>query len=220
MESNPNNAMKGIVSQLTLAGAAALCGTAAHAQVVVTSVNENVGFASGDHSSYTVSLPGASIDLVNRSSGPSTAVLGIRAQNAYIRATLHSVMPALANAGQVWSTIGGGINVGNPIATADSLHASPLFTDKYYAFRFNDSNNGNKTEYGWIEVSLTNNTVSNLTLHIDSYAYDKSGNPISMGDTVSSASSVPEPSAALALAAFSTLTLGAVGVKRFKTLQN
>jgi hypothetical protein len=49
---------KSLLTHLMVAGTAALAGSAANAQIVVTNVNENIGFAPGDVSSFVSSLPG------------------------------------------------------------------------------------------------------------------------------------------------------------------
>jgi hypothetical protein len=84
----------------------------------------------------------------------------------------------------------------------------------YIAFRFAPTTPGSY-DYGWIELS--SDTVGGYTasVTIAAYAYDLSGAQVFNGQTTS----VPEPSAAVALAAFSALALGAVGVRRLKALK-
>ncbi len=218
MESNPNNAMKSIVSQLTLAGAAALCGTVAQAQIQYTdlsSSNVNVGFAPGDSSLYKISLPGQSLSFFT-AVNPTHHYINFRSNggNADIRA---STLALVNNAGQTWSTLGGSTANQGEVAVANHAQSTTSFTNKYLAFVFYDTTT-NQTDYGWVEASLTSG-FGNLNLNITGYAYDPSGNKIAMGDK-GAAPSVPEPAPAVVLAAFSALALGAVGVKRLKALQN
>lgn len=263
-----NNLTKSRLAYLTLAGAAALAGSAANAQIIVTQVNESVGFQPGDLTSFTSSLPGVNqfritagfssqpahypgYDRFARNIGftgigamqaraygfsipgigfviveglqPSPAGVsfynlktqfGLAKDNHnFSAAPIHGVTASFNPATQ------------NPAAPSSYIISSfgvGRFTDQYYGIKFKDSTTG-KTDFGWIEASLTGTLYDNvaapygypaLSLNIIAYAYDASGATIKMGQT-----SVPEPGAAVALAAFSALTLGAAGVRRLKAMQ-
>jgi hypothetical protein len=126
----------------------------------------------------------------------------------------------IAEEGQKWGQIGPAFSASHAqIATNSSggLASGPsLFADKFFAFKFNKGTTSSyKFKYGWLKANLTNQNFSNLFLHIDSYAYDDSGTQIAMGDT-----GVPEPASGVQLAALAAMTLGAVGVRRWKAAKH
>lgn len=229
------HSIKGLLTQLTLAGTAALTGSSAHAQIVVTDVNENIGYAPGDLSSFTSSLPGTGQFHIGRTGfqwQPSHSSWYVRTLAANSTNTqnpgfghgaqfkTHGDIVDVLPAGRVWSTISGGtggfiLNVNDNVPGL-SVPTQPTYTDQYLAFRFPAPTTPGQQDYGWVEVSLIDNTYADMTIHIDSYAYDASGNPLPTGDR---GTSVPEPAAAVALAALSALALGAVGVRRMKALK-
>jgi hypothetical protein len=258
MRANSGDSSKSLITHLMVAGTAALAGSAANAQIVVTNVNENIGFAPGDVSSFVSSLPGPiqfnlfrhsgftrSIGMQSKRVGPIprsvSAYLYMKASRKYT-AFFPRVFIETVPAGKKWRSISG-VSASGPAHVVTVYHLTTTvhiptvggsttsttitlpttrasrkpFTDQYFAFTFADAARDYQYDYGWIKASLTDNTYDGLNLHIDSYAYDPSGKQIAMGETVAP---VPEPNAALALAALSALTLGAAGVKRFKAIQN
>jgi hypothetical protein len=70
MTPTPNTQTKHLLAHLTLAGAAALAGSTANAQITVVNVNETVGFGAGDIGSFTSSLPG----IAQFKGGPHIAI--------------------------------------------------------------------------------------------------------------------------------------------------
>jgi hypothetical protein len=229
--------VKGLLTQLTLAGTAALAGSSARAQIIVTSVNENIGFAPGDLRSFTSSLPGNGQFGIGRTEfqwSPSHSSWYVR---TLVAGSTNSINPGFGHgalfktggnladvlpSGKVWSTIGGGtnnfglLNVNDNVPGGIGAPTVPTYANQYLAFRFPDPIISGQYDYGWVELSLTDNSYADMTVQIDAYAYSTSGIPIPTGDL---GTSVPEPSAAMALAALSALTLGAVGVRRMKALK-
>ena len=82
----------------------------------------------------------------------------------------------------------------------------PSFSDQYELFHFTV---GSQTDYGWLELSLTNNSSEGPYFTPIVYAYDTSGKPIPAGYT-----GIPEPPQ-LPLA-LSALALGAVGLREWR----
>jgi hypothetical protein len=257
---------KSLLAHLMVAGTAALAGSAANAQIVVTNVNENIGFAPGDVSSFVSSLPGPVqfnifresftglgipdwIEIQSQNGLPTSrgAYLNVMAQRQFIHTGYgkhggHTrIVPGSIEtvpAGEKWGSIEGigvrsdsvakvylaktwtGFSSSNTRTLSNTNPSRDRFTDGYFAFQFTDANRGYQLDYGWIKASLTDDTLNDLNLHIDSYAYDPTGAQIAMGDAGTAGTTVPEPNAALALAALSALTLGTTSVKRFKALQH
>ncbi len=260
---NTTDTRRAMLSHLTLTGAAALVGSAANAQIVVTNVNQTVGFAPGDLASFTSSLPGVNQFQINTRavthsgtlsnvrlfdhqvrfngvgsmqvrgyglapSGPfaSSGIIGAPAGGTFFNVKLSNRWPGNANRNNgmiqhVSASTASGTHFMGPYwgtGKGGGAFYKGLNEKEYFAFRFQDSTTG-KTDYGWIEAEQTGNAYftgpTALSVNIIAYAYDASGATIHMGQT-----SVPEPSQALALAAFSALTLGAAGVRRLKALQN
>jgi hypothetical protein len=228
---------QGLLTHLTLAGAAALAGSSANAQIVLTDVNVDIGYGPGGSASFTSSLPGISQFAILRSNPSSSSVhlIGLRGgepgyllvKTAQTRNTFFQENTiAISPLGAKWSSIPGTVDNGARFAgvfsgqSTDGGHSTRnfgyrTFTDGYFAFEFEDTTNGNQLDFGYIKASLTDDTFGGLTLHISDYAFDASGQEIAMG-ALPTASGVPEPSPALALAALSALSLGAVGVRRMK----
>ncbi len=67
---------RAMLSHLTLAGTAALAGSAANAQIIVTSVNQTIGFAPGDLTSFTSTLPGVNQFHLNLTTATSIRLAG------------------------------------------------------------------------------------------------------------------------------------------------
>jgi hypothetical protein len=228
---------KTLLSHLTLAGAAALTASSANAQITVVPVNENVGFAPGDLTTLTLPVPGLFGTSFIRFSTRQASYVGstlfrfrtILEHDKGSSSVLVDIRPgfggassrflATASAGKTFNAIGTSSSFKGNVAfhstVGNGVGASKTFTDQYLAFKFEDATHGGQIDYGWINASLTDNSYNDLTLHIDSFAYDTSGAKIETGQTTD----VPEPCPAVALAAFGALTLGAAGVRRLKALQ-
>lgn len=210
-QSNSNN-RNSLLTHLTVAGSAALISTTANAQIIRVNVNQDVGYAAGDLASFTSALPGGNqfkLSRGNNSVGRSIDfnAVGSNVYNVQVRRT--SVVIAVAPLGKTFNGVGTG-------AGGASIRQNATYTDQYFLFSFKSTTAG-ITKYGFIEAGLTDKTQANLNLHITAYAYDTSGAKIV---TATATPAVPEPSAAIVLAAFSALTLGAVGVRRLKALRN
>ena len=223
---------KALLTHLTVAGTAALAASQAHAQIVVTPVNVDIG--PNGQSSFTSALPGSSQFTIgfNKSAGRNIQNLfGTTASlpGGYLRfkatrTALNKIQVLVKSpAGQKFNSAPGRTTSGNAFVrdskqaggTTTHLGYAP-FTDGYFLFKFKDTTNGSQMNYGYIQASLTDDTYANMNLHITSYVYDASGAQIAAG---AQPAAVPEPGAAVALAAFGALTLGAVGVRRLKALQ-
>ena len=237
---NTRSSNRNLFTHLTVAGTAALAAANANAQIVVNNVNVDIGYGPGGQNVFISSLPGLSQFAIAHGN-PSSArhfvsLFAASVTNAYMafKTTLTSgnffkvinspVGQKFSSApGTIYSS-GGFADVirtstltsgGATITTTINRGYTP-FTDGYFLFRFADTTNGNQIDYGYIRASLTATTFDGLNLHVSSYAYDLSGREIGAGELPAP---VPEPSAAIALAALGALTLGAVGVRRLKTLQ-
>jgi hypothetical protein len=82
MRANSGDSSKSLLTHLMIAGTAALAGSAANAQIVVTNVNENIGFAPGDVSSFVSSLPGPIQFNIYRHSG-FTRSIGMQSKRVH-----------------------------------------------------------------------------------------------------------------------------------------
>jgi PEP-CTERM motif len=201
----------------------ALAGTEVDAGIIVTNVNQNIGFGPSDVSSVTMSnLPGGNSGVVVAASqylGTKIRSLGVFGSLAhYFRIkTFQSSGDRFAlrlNAGMKWGSIGGGkysYGLANVKTSKGSGPNVGTFTDKYFAFEFKDSSQGDALRYGWIEGSLTDDTYGNMTYHFTACAYDDTGAQIAMGQA-----SVPEPATANLMLLGGALVVGAAGVRRWK----
>jgi hypothetical protein len=201
-------------------------------------INAKVGFSSGFNASFTLDVPGThDLQLVRHSSSAGTFLsvtlthrVDFKALDAYAAIRAYSVGSRLfakrANAGATWNGVGTQIKSGglmdkrfthfssySPVAGGVYLPAS--FTDKYVAFRFQDSTAGNATRYGWALLSMDVEPFSfpaNLgtgpDVTLERWAFDTTGAKIPMG-------AIPEPTSA-AMVVFGALALGATGVRRWR----
>jgi hypothetical protein len=102
-----------------------------------------------------------------------------------------------------------------PVGIADDLNRqNPLtgYDNKYLAWFFEDSTQGNARFYGWAEVSLSlaNYNAGGPTLTIWSYAYDNTGAKPTMGQLP-----IPEPTSG-ALLVMGAMALGARGLRKWR----
>ncbi len=223
----PRPLSPGLLTHLAAAGVAALAATSACAQVTTfTGVNEYVGFAPGEASFFTLSLPGAAqFAFAAETSGAFNFIAAGQA-NGYVRLKTQVVSslyaPVFSPKGVKFSSVPGSVSpAGNIVANtaSNNYHLGYSKGDKgYIAFEFQDTTNNNQLDYGWVNVILTDDTYNGMNVNIASYAYDLSGQMLPTGATMEP-SSAPEPSPALALAVLSALTLGAAGVRRMKDLR-
>ena len=218
------------------AGAVALPQVVDAAIIYSGTINEQVGFSPGFNASYTLDLPGnADLQLI-RASVPgsypvnlsNTARVDFRQLNGYARVRAYGGTPAFAkrnSVGLTWDGIVGQTVTSARIGwrstyfttsgPAGGVRGPGSFTDKYIAFKFQDSTAGNADRYGWalISMSVTGGfpVGSGPDVTLTSWAYDDSGAKIAMG--AGAVAAVPEPSAA-ALMAIGALALG--GVRRWR----
>ena len=201
----------------------AIAGSEAEAGIVVTTVNQDIGFAAGDLSSLELTgLPTVNFNvLIARTTYPggrsrSLVVSGAGVKGFQLgdfKTTVSNLSFASrfakgATLNQAAIKRSGGYIT---IATKSGSSASSKFTDKYFLFSFKDASN--KVLYGWIEGSLTDNTYDSMTYHLTSYAYDDTGAAIHAGDT---GAAVPEPGTASLGLLGAALVGGAAGVRRWK----
>ena len=227
---------KGLMTHLTVAGTAALAAANANAQIIVNDVNVDIGYGPGEQSSFISSLPGLSQFVIAHgnpaNNGHFVSAFGTSAPNAYLafktaRTSYGLFETTKSPAGQRFHSAPGNVSTfagfasvlrtvsattGGATFNTTIYRGYTPFTDGYFLYTFTDTTNNNQIDYGYIKASLTDDTFNGLNLHISSYAYNLSGREVGAGE-------VPEPSAAVALAALSALTLGAVGVRRMKALQ-
>jgi hypothetical protein len=93
------------------------------------------------------------------------------------------------NANQTWSDLGGGsattwANISRINQDGSSSNGHLRTDPTYVPFRFIDTTDLNKTKYGYVSLNtyVTGSGASaQLTLNIDSYAYENSGAQIQMG---------------------------------------
>ena len=214
------------------AGAMALtAGSAKASSIVYVDVNAKVGFNAGFSSGFALSIDGAPLfrlktRALNTNSGHVyqvnlTAVAYCGAVNCRIAGLIASsagVKLARAfSAGQQWSGVppipAAAVIAGRHFAETFTVGNHATFTtkfdstDRYFLFRFLD--NGT-TSYGWGQVSVAGDKLTNPDVTLIDYAYDTSGAFLPAGDTGSSA---PEPSPAIPLA-LSALVLGAPAIRR------
>lgn len=217
----------GLFTQLTLAGTAALAGSVANAQVTVVPINETVGF-NADVTSFISSLPGTSqFTLALHTTATSNGIAGgIQLKKAAGNWALAVNSGSYLNfaAGRKFSTIAATGNVKSNAQFVSFAHNGTSaqsagyngISPSYVSFQFTDTANSNQIDYGWIELGLVSFGSNHAYVSVIEYAYDLSGNQLAGGQTTS----VPEPSQAVALAAFGALILGAAGVRRLKALRN
>src|ERR1700722_11221776 len=101
---------KAVLASLFTTGSALVAGGEAHADVIVTNVNQNISFTNGIPSlSYpSTTLPGAMFS-VKASNGPTAHILGVvrGSGHFYVKATTHILtgFVQVVSAGKKWSTI-------------------------------------------------------------------------------------------------------------------
>jgi|SRR5579884_1327980 len=224
----PRNALLASV----LSAGSGLVAAEARADIIVTNVNQDIGFKPGDVASVTIALPGNVQLAVGRMSsnvrnggqvypfrtlfvGGNVAVLnGIDFYDIFAKRVQAGMKAGTLNASGDRFGGGGLIQVAGLVS--QTTYGGGKFSNQYFLFMFQDTVSGNSFEHGWIKGSLTDDSYNGLTYHFDSYAYDTSGADLAAGDT--GPAKAPEPASA-ALALLGALTLGATGVRRWRTMR-
>jgi len=211
-----------LTSLLALTAGAVAAPEVADAGIVWSgNINQKVGFSAGFGPSFTVDLPGtANLRLYRPAPTYYQGVIFFQfGTGAYARLRTYITASFLFakrnNAGVTWDVIGGGVQAGGGIGLRyASIIAGPgSFSDKYIAFMFQDSTQGDANRYGWALMSMTisgSPSPSGPDVTLQSWAYDDSGAKIAMG------AGIPEPSSA-ALAALGALVLGSSGLRRWRS---
>ncbi len=231
-----NRNRRKIVTSLLASGSALVAGATAEANIIETTVNQELGPGgpASETQYYKLNLPyknlqagnnGSYVNMFGSSRGRSKFSFNLSASSGAgvkLYGNPKGTWAVRAAAGKKWSTIAASSNVAGHAGIASfaktargatKTNGPGDFTDQYFAFKFVNGNTG-QTGYGWMYGSLTG-TYANKTYDLISYAYDDTGAEIPMGAT----NPVPEPGS-LALCAMAALVAGAAGMRRFKYAKN
>jgi hypothetical protein len=150
--------------------------------------------------------------LTANSPGGFTSRWIVAGQNAgYVRVKTVGSFVVPAQKSQAWNQIAGNSWQTGTVGSANYFGHKPNgFSNRYMAFRFRDSTAGNALRYGWVEMNLFNNFLSDDAPQVTilGYAYDTTGAQLPMG-------AVPEPTSA-GLLALGALVLGAKGLRSWR----
>jgi hypothetical protein len=222
--STPNHKL---TSLLALSAGALAAPTVADAAIIYSGViNQKVGFSTGFGDDYAIFLPGTARLLLDRQAfgsgyyGTWRVRLAQTAGYARVkRSGLYGYFALRNNAGLTWDIMGGVPDGGPKIGERKSSYGTShwvvgpgSFNDKYIAFMFKDSTQGNADRYGWALMSMAVTPTTGPDATLTSWAYDDTGAKIAMGDVAA----VPEPSSAV-LMAMGALVLGSRGVRRWRS---
>lgn len=216
------------LSALTVAGAA--IGSNALAAIVVVPVNQSAGIIDGldvpPFPGLAIDLPGVNDFVIRgtttvhgrgvriaRALGASdytrfnvgfSNVFGLTTLvDAAIGQTFNSIV---ANATSASGQFGQYLYAGGTIGSGS-------FSDRYFAFRFIDSNFAT-VQYGWLQVNFSNSNIDNSFVDVLAYAYEtEPDTPIHMGDLGDIA--VPEATSTV-LIGMAAMVMGAAGVRRWR----
>ena len=215
-----------LVSLLALAAGAAAIPQSGQADIIYTNLVSPVSVSYSGITNFELAFPG-------NPSLPGNAHVGfaakqIQAGNTYYRSVAFRNLAATdlavfvqgksgfalhRSSGAAWNDTYNHyptIKVGKATQSLSGARYSPnSYSSEYLSYYFVDGDQ-NKF-YGWVKVSLSNESSGDPTVTIYGYAYDTSGNPIATG-------AVPEPSTA-AILALGALTLGAKGVRSWRRQQ-
>jgi len=215
-----------LTSLLALSAGALAAPTAADAGIIYSGViNQKVGFSSGYGTDYTLDLPGTADLRLERVFYSVTPFIDYFVQArqwaGYVRIQRYvGTWPTFFfakrnNAGATWD--GGAGNTyqqaligwrGHLTYSTWAVRGLSSFSDKYIAFMFKDSTQGDALRYGWALMSMNVTAATGADVILHSWAYDDTGAKITMG-------AIPEPSTAVLLAA-GAMVLGASGVRRWR----
>jgi hypothetical protein len=213
-----------LTSLLALSAGAVALPQAADALVIYSgTINEKVGFSGGFGPAFTVDLPGTANLLLQRGSSSSTYLwrwVSFRqfGTGAYARLRAFSTggtnFAKRNNAGETWNAITGSVlsSASIGVRVSSTIQGPGAFNNKYIAFMFKDSTQGDADRYGWALMSMDISDTTGPDVTLQSWAYDDTGAMIAMGD----GAAVPEPSSAV-LMAMGALVLGSRGVRRWRS---
>lgn len=216
-----------LVSLLALATGAVVIPQTGHADIFFTDLSASpVTVGSSGLGSYTFSLPGGAqfgFTAFQSQQGTSSGIrqlyyrtiiagwqggsisAGIQSNGSSFAAThtkgdiwsgQNAVSSAFVAAARFYKVFG---------STVSSTHQPTGYAHKYLAYEFDD---GGTMLFGWVDVSLNNGPGVDPNVTIYGYAYDSSGNPITVGE-------VPEP-ASMSILALGALMLGAKGLRTWR----
>lgn len=235
----PSNSVASIADQTHTANLASLLALAAgavtlpqtgQADIIYTDLNSSpvvVGYGGAGSNEFLFDVPGtANIGFVRESrvtyTQPGSNTINYRSVKAGdlsggALGGIRGNAPGFASPqlfGATWNQGDGSFgNVAVGTANDGGLQ-TPLngYANRYLAWVFSDSTQGNALRYGWVEISLSmagyNAGGPNVT--ILGYAYDNTGLKPTMGQ-----SAVPEPSSA-AFMVLGALMLGARGLRKWR----
>lgn len=185
--------------------------------VVVTNVNLDIGFAAGNSALEIFAVSGgAGVGIATTTFfgfSRSLFIAGTTAANFKVKTTpiggygFANPLPA----GIKFADAGGGSASGafiQFVSSSGNAVGPGLFSDKYYAFTYQD---GGLDRYGWIKGSLTSIDYDTLSYHVDSIAYEDTGIMIATGQTA-----IPEPSATAGLLIGAAMVAGSRGMRNWK----
>lgn len=212
------NSPKTLSQVATLGCAAAAALPLANAAIIYdASPNVKVGFSPGFGGTWTLDLPGT-VDLQLQKLQAHSWSYTVQAKGAgvgylRVRATLASGFPFAkrGSAAKTWSNVGGNVGTRGVVGlrtNSSSVRGPGSFTDRYVAFKFQDSTQGNADRYGWLKLTMTISGSAGPDVTLKGWGYDTTGAKIAMG-------AVPEPASAAAVTG-AALVLGAAGVRAWR----
>jgi hypothetical protein len=217
-----------------------LVDSAAEAEIIVSTLFNNVTVGSGGFSSRTLDLPGTADMVFARVTHMSNS--GVYPQGTLKATITNGLIGRQANnrgqEGQPGSNVAfrtnanvavtwnanGGIRTGaeafaNIIRGQTTQWYGPgSFSNKFLLFSFTNSLAANQTNYGWVEMKTGSYVRSKDEVYVTfgRWAYQNDGRQIGAGQTV--AAPVPEPTTA-GMAMAGALVAGAAGLRRYRKQQ-
>jgi hypothetical protein len=201
----------------------------AQADIIFTDLNSNPQFVGWNNSAdFQFNVPGtANVGFARLAdvgyTSPGDLTVNYRTviagnlgggANAGVRGQINGFVSPL-DLGATWDQ-GDGSFANAAVGTANDLNLfggrrpASDYENRYLAWYFEDSTQGNALRYGWVEINLSivGFNAGGPTVTILGYAYDTTGAKPTMG-------AVPEPSAG-ALFALGAMALGARGLRKWR----